>query len=51
MIKVNLRGDIKEVPKNSTVLDVAKGISEGLSRVTVAGKVDGQVVDIRFIKC
>ena len=48
MIKVSLKdGSILEVEKGSSILDVAKKISEGLARVATAGRVDGKVVDLR----
>ena len=49
MIKVELKdGSVIEVEQNSSVLDVAKKISEGLARMATAGRVNGNVVDIRF---
>ena len=49
MIKVELKdGSIIEVEQGKSVLDVAKQISEGLARMATAGKVNGEVVDIRF---
>ncbi|MBP3708595.1 MAG: threonine--tRNA ligase [Clostridia bacterium] len=49
MIKVELKdGSILEVEQGSSVLDVAKKISEGLARMATAGRVNGNVVDIRF---
>jgi threonyl-tRNA synthetase len=39
-------GSIKELPAGSTPLDVARGISEGLARQSVAARVDGQLVDL-----
>ncbi|MDE6181687.1 MAG: threonine--tRNA ligase [Eubacteriales bacterium] len=48
MIKITLKdGSIKEYEKGTSILDIAKGISEGLARNTVAGLVDGEVLDIR----
>jgi threonyl-tRNA synthetase len=38
-------GSIREVPKGSSALDVAKSISEGLARVVVSAKVNGEVWD------
>jgi threonyl-tRNA synthetase len=47
MLRVELPdGSVKEVPEGSTVLDVAKGIGEGLARQSVAGRYNGQLVDI-----
>ena len=49
MIKVELKdGSILEVEQGSSVLDVAKKISEGLARMATAGRVNGEVVDIRY---
>ena len=49
MIKVELKdGSILEVEQGSSVLDVAKKISEGLARMAMVGKVDGEVKDLRF---
>ncbi len=48
MIKVSLKdGSVLEVEKGSTVLEVAKKISEGLSRVATCGEVDGEIKDLR----
>ena len=48
MIKVTLKdGSIKEVENGSSVLDIAKSISEGLARVAQCGIVNGKVVDLR----
>ncbi len=48
MIKVTLKdGSIKEVENRSSVLDVAKSISEGLARNAQCGIVNGKVVDLR----
>lgn len=44
MIKVTLKdGSSIEVKENSTILDVAKKISEGLARVATCGEIDGEV--------
>ncbi len=48
MIKVTLKdGSVKEFESGVSVLDVAKGISEGLARNACCGIVDGKVVDLR----
>ena len=48
MIKIELKdGAIIEVEKGSSIIDVAKKISEGLARVTLAGLVNGEVKDLR----
>lgn len=50
MVKIELKdGSIKEVEQGSSILDVAKSISEGLARVATAGKVDGEVKDLRTV--
>lgn len=38
-------GTLAEHPADSTAMDVAKGISEGLARNVIAAEVDGKVVD------
>ena len=49
MIKVTLKdGSSIEVKENSTILDVAKQISEGLARVATCGEIDGEVKDLRY---
>ena len=49
MIKVTLKdGSIMEVESKTTILEVAKKISEGLARVATCGTVDGKVEDLRF---
>ncbi len=49
MINIELKdGSRKEVKEGSSVLDVAREISEGLARVAMAGRVDGEVVDLRY---
>ena len=49
MIKVELKdGSIIEVEQGITVFDVAKKISEGLARIAMVGKIDGEVKDLRF---
>lgn len=49
MIKITLKdGNIIELEKGSTVLDAAFAISSGLGRAAMAGRVNGERVDIRF---
>ena len=49
MIKVELKdGSIIEIEEGKSVLDVASQISEGLARMATAGRVNGEVVDLRF---
>ena len=48
MIKITLKdGSVKEVESGMSILEIAKGISEGLARVATAGKVNGKVKDLR----
>ncbi|MBR1868212.1 MAG: threonine--tRNA ligase, partial [Clostridia bacterium] len=47
MMKVKLvDGSVLELEKGTTVLGVAKAISEGLARNAVAGKVNGEICDL-----
>ncbi len=49
MIKVSLKdGSILEVQEGSSILEVAKKISEGLARNATCGEIDGQVKDLRY---
>ena len=49
MIKIELKdGSVLEMEQNASVLDVAKKISEGLARIAMAGKVNGEVKDLRY---
>lgn len=49
MIKVSLKdGSILEVQEGSSILEVARTISEGLARNATCGEVDGQVKDLRY---
>lgn len=48
-MKITLKdGFIKEIQKGITVLELAKEISEGLARNATAGKVNGEVKDLRY---
>ena len=50
MIKITLKdGSVKEVESGMSILEIAKGISEGLARVATAGKVNGEVKDLRTV--
>ncbi|WP_297630850.1 threonine--tRNA ligase [uncultured Clostridium sp.] len=50
MIKVILKdGSVKEFEAGVSMLDVAKGISEGLARNALCAMVNNKVVDLRFI--
>ena len=49
MIKVQLKdGSILVVEQGSSILEVAKKISEGLARVATCGEVDGKIKDLRY---
>ncbi|MGL5716672.1 MAG: threonine--tRNA ligase [Paraclostridium sp.] len=49
MIKVTLKdGSVKEYAKGTTVMDIAKSISEGLARSIVAASVNDEVVGLNF---
>ena len=50
MIKVTLKdGDVKEFEQDTSLLDMAKSISEGLARVCLAAEVDGKLADLRTV--
>ena len=38
-------GSVRQYPKGTTAMQIAQGISEGLARVIIAAKVNGQVVE------
>lgn len=49
MIKISLKdGSILEIEKGSSILEVAKKISEGLARNATCGEVDGKIKDLRY---
>lgn len=49
MVKVELKDGSKlEVELGMSILDIAKKISEGLARNAMAGKIDGEVKDLRY---
>ena len=49
MIKVVLKdGSTLEVEKGTSIIEVAKKISEGLARVATCGEVNGEVKDLRY---
>lgn len=47
MIKVNLKGQEKEFEPGISVAEVAKGIGMGLYKAACAGKIDGELCDLR----
>lgn len=50
MIKLELKdGSIKEVESGKSIIEIAQSISEGLARVATAGKVNGEVKDLRTV--
>ncbi len=50
MLKIKLKDNSElEVEEGLTVLEIAKKISEGLARNALAGKVDGEVKDLRAV--
>lgn len=50
MLKITLPdGAIREFEQNISVIDVAKSISSGLAKATLAGVVDGTTVDTSYI--
>ena len=49
MIKITLKdGTVLELEKGSTVKDAAFAISSALGRAAMAGRVNGERVDLRF---
>ena len=49
MIKIILKDEsVMEVEKGTTIMEVAKKISEGLARVATCGTVDSEVKDLRY---
>ncbi|MFP4624587.1 MAG: threonine--tRNA ligase [Gemmatimonadota bacterium] len=41
-------GSVKELPRGSTPLDVAREIGPGLAKAALAARVDGEIVDLRW---
>ena len=49
-MKITLKdGSVKEYAESKSVYEIAQDLSEGLARMTVAGEVDGEVVDLRTV--
>ena len=49
MISIELKdGSKKQANEGTSIIEVAKEISEGLARVALAGRVNGKVVDLRY---
>ncbi len=45
-VKINLKGEIKEFEQGITTAEIACGISEGLARMAVCGKIGDKLVDL-----
>ena len=45
-MKSQLRDEVREYPKNTSVLEIAESISDGLARVAVCGKIGDNLVDL-----
>ena len=49
MLEITLKdGSKMEVKENSSILEVAKKISEGLARNATCGEVNGEIKDLRY---
>ncbi|MCB2294555.1 threonine--tRNA ligase [Clostridium algoriphilum] len=49
MVNIKLKdGSIKSYDSGTTIIEIAKDISEGLARVACAGTVNGETVDLRY---
>ncbi len=49
MITIELKdGSKREIESGTSILEIAKSISEGLARVAMAGRVEGKVEDLRY---
>jgi threonyl-tRNA synthetase len=47
MVKVSLKGDVREFENGTTVAGIAKSLGAGLYKAACAGKLNGKVVDLR----
>ena len=47
MVKVDLKGNVKEFESGTTVAQIAQSVGAGLFKAACAGKLDGEVVDLR----
>lgn len=47
-MEIQLRDEVREFEEGVSVFDIAKSISEGLARVAVCGKIDGELVDLDY---
>ena len=49
MLKITLKDNsIIEVEKGTSIIDVAKKISEGLARNATCGEINGEIKDLRY---
>ena len=49
MIKISLKdGNVLEFEKGTTIVTIAKKISEGLARVATCAEINGKIVDLRY---
>ncbi len=49
MIKISLKdGNVLEFKKGTSVIEIAKSISEGLARVATCAEINGEIVDLRY---
>ncbi len=46
MVRVNLKGDVREFENGTTVADIAKSVGTGLYKAACAAKLDGEVVGL-----
>lgn len=50
MVKIELKdGSVKELESGMSIFEIARNISEGLARMATAGKINGEVKDLRTI--
>ena len=50
MIKIELKdGSIKELEAGMSIFEIARNISEGLARMATAGRINGEVKDLRTV--
>ena len=50
MVKIELKdGSVKELESGMSILEIARSISEGLARMATAGRINGEVKDLRTV--
>lgn len=47
MVKIDLKGDVREFESGVTVAEVAKSLGMGLYKAACAGRLNGKAVDLR----